>query len=87
METSSEERIRIVKQRIAAHEKKRSELVALLQMLRTQYNGLVAQAAEAGVKDVNELPATLKTMTQELDLLLTEIETALDKAESIVNGL
>jgi len=87
MELSSEERIRAIKQRIAAYEKKRSELSAMLQMQRAQYNKLVAQAAEAGVQNVNDLPATIKRDSSELNATLTEIEATLNNAEGIVNGL
>jgi hypothetical protein len=87
MGLSAEERVRAVKQRIATYEKKRSEKLALLQMQRAQYNKIVGQVAELGVAKVNDLPATLKALEDELVAMLTDIEAKLDEAESLVNGI
>lgn len=90
MEISSEDRVRriqVIKQRIATYMQKRSELLALLQMLRTQYNEIVAKIAALGIQDVNELPVVVKAKEAALDAEILKIETALDTAEGLISGL
>jgi uncharacterized coiled-coil DUF342 family protein len=90
MESSAEDRVRriqAIKQRIVAYMQKRSELLALLQMLRSQYNEIVARVKSLGVQEVNELPAVLKASEDELDALIAEREATLDNAEALTSGL
>jgi len=90
MESSAEDRVRriqAIKQRIVAYMQKRSELLALLQMLRSQYNEIVARVKALGVQEVNELPAVLKASEDELDALIAEREATLDNAEALTSGL